>query len=49
MEYFRSLFPKEIQQYIKNVVNPLNETEILVNIFNEKNVRIIYCMEKINL
>ena len=46
MEYVRSLFPKEIQQYIKNVVNPLDKTKILVNIFNEKNVRIIVLYEK---
>ena len=33
-------FPKEIQQYIKKCkVNPLDKTKILVNIFNEKNVR----------
>lgn len=40
-ELILNQFPDEIKEQIKNVNNPLNQTEILINLFNNKNVIIV--------
>ena len=45
-EAILNLFPEKLQPYIKSCNNPLDETQVLVNLFKDKNVRIILKYEK---
>ena len=40
-EAILNMFPEKLQSYIKSCNNPLDETQILVNLFKDKNVRIV--------
>ena len=39
-------FPKKLQTFLENVNNPLDETQILVNLFKDKGVRIVWIREE---
>ena len=45
-EAILNLFPEKLRSYIKSCNNPLDETQVLVNLFKDKNVRIILRYEK---
>lgn len=45
-EYIISKFPITIQELLRKVKNPLDEKEVIVNMFIEKNVRIVIKYEK---
>ena len=40
-EAILNLFPEKLRSYIKSCNNPLDETQVLVNLFKDKNVRIV--------
>ena len=40
-ETILNMFPEKLQPYIKSCNNPLDETQVLVNLFKDKNVRIV--------
>ena len=40
------MFPESIQHFLKTIKNPLDEKEVLINIFKNKNVRIIIIYEQ---
>ena len=45
-EYIISKFPDTIQDFLRKVKNPLDEKEVIINMFKDKNVRIIIKYEK---
>lgn len=40
-----NLFPPKLRSFLDTCNNPLDETQILINLFKDKNVRIILCKE----
>ena len=45
-EYIIGKFPKKIQDFLRKVKNPLDEKEVIINMFKDKNVRIVIKYEK---
>ena len=45
-KYIINKFPDKLKPFFKNTNNPLDETQILVNLFKDKDVRIILNKEE---
>ena len=45
-EYIIGKFPDTIQDFLRKVKNPLDEKEVIINMFKDKNVRIVIKYEK---
>ena len=45
-EYIISKFPEELHKYLKQTNNPMDETQVIISLLKEKNIRIVLCYEK---
>ena len=45
-EYIISKFPKKLHEYLNKVNNPLDETQVIISLLKEKNIRIVLTYEE---
>ena len=45
-KYIIDRFPVELHEYLKQTNNPMDETQVIISLLKEKNIRIVLCYEK---